>query len=206
LYDLDDIAVTDRGGLDFPRQQGHLVVLHDDGFSRQTHGFEPAEFNAVISRHGVMFFDDPTAAFANLRRTAKPGGQLAFVCWRSPRDNPFMAVAATAVVPLLPAFQAPAPDAPGQFALADARKVRGILAAAGWKHVDVTPLDAPTVVAEADLMTYVTRMGPVGVALREVDAATHATAVEALRRGFEPFVAAGEARFELACWVVTARA
>lgn len=36
----------------------------------QTHAFAPASFDAVISRFGVMFFDDPEAAFGNIRRTA----------------------------------------------------------------------------------------------------------------------------------------
>src|SRR6266481_138118 len=40
------------------------------------------EYDLVFSRFGVMFFDDPRAAFANIRKGLKPGGRLAFVCWR----------------------------------------------------------------------------------------------------------------------------
>jgi hypothetical protein len=68
------------------------------------------------------------------------------------------------------------------------------------------PLDMPTVVAEADLMTYVTRLGPAGAALREADDATRAKVTEALSTAFQPFVRDGEARFTSACWLVTARA
>src|SRR5262249_29607644 len=47
----------------------------------QTSPSPPAGFDAVHSRFGVMFFDDPPAAFANLRRALKPGGRLSFLCW-----------------------------------------------------------------------------------------------------------------------------
>ncbi len=48
-----------------------------------THAFEPAAFDLLFSRFGVMFFEDPVAAFGNLRGALAPGGRLAFVCWQS---------------------------------------------------------------------------------------------------------------------------
>jgi SAM-dependent methyltransferase len=50
--------------------------------------FEPASFDTAFSRFGVMFFADPTAAFINIRRSLKPNGRLAFVCWRALEENP----------------------------------------------------------------------------------------------------------------------
>ena len=172
----------------------------------QTHAFEPGAFDAVISRFGVMFFDDPPAAFANLRRATRPGGALTFVAWRGPEENPFMTTAARAAAPLLPPQPRPAPDAPGQFAFADGARVRGILEAAGWSDIDVSPLEVPGEVAEADLMAYVTRLGPVGLALRDMDEAARARVAEALNAAFTPFVHDGVARFTSAVWIVRARA
>ena len=68
----------------------------------QTHAFDAAGFDAVISRFGVMFFTDPVAAFANLRRATRPGGRLRFAAWRGAAENPFMTVAERAASPLLP--------------------------------------------------------------------------------------------------------
>jgi hypothetical protein len=153
-----------------------------------------------------MFFDDPAAAFANIRGAARPGAKLGFVAWRAPAENPFMITAALAAEPFLPAVAPPAPDAPGQFAFADGARVRRILEAAGWSAVDVARLDRPSVVPEADLMTYVTRLGPAGMALRDADAATRTKVTEALRTAFQPYVRDGAARFTSACWLVTARA
>ncbi|XXU49705.1 class I SAM-dependent methyltransferase [Sorangium sp. So ce1014] len=172
----------------------------------QTHGFEPDSFDAVISRLGVMFFEDPSAAFANIRRATRRNAKLVFVAWRSPAENPFMTTAARAAAPFLPNLPAPAPDAPGQFAFADRDRVQRILDASGWTDVDIRPIDAPSGVAEKDLLTYVTKLGPVGLALRDVDEPTRARTAEAVRAAFDSYIRDGAARFTAACWLVSARA
>ena len=57
-----------------------------------THHFEPAEFDAAISLFGVMFFTDPTAAFAHIRTALKPGAVLTFACWGPPQSNPWFSM------------------------------------------------------------------------------------------------------------------
>jgi len=171
----------------------------------QTHAFEPRSFDAIISRFGVMFFDDPLAAFANIRKAAKENGLLAFIAWRSPAENPFMTAAARAAAPILPDLRAPDPNAPGQFAFADGERVRGILASSGWKDVEIQPIDIACSVARSDLLEYVTKLGPVGVALREADEDTRARTTAAVRAAFEPFIQGDTARFNAACWLVSAR-
>ncbi len=49
-------------------------------------------FDLVFSRFGVMFFADPFAAFANIRKAIAPGGRLAFVCWRALPENEWACV------------------------------------------------------------------------------------------------------------------
>lgn len=170
----------------------------------QTHRFEPNRFDTVISRFGVMFFDDPEAAFANLRRAARIAGKLAFVAWRSPAENPFMTTARRAAEPLLSNMPTPDPNAPGQFAFADKDYVRRILERGGWSDIVVRPVDVEGHVAEKDLLSYVTRLGPVGLALREVDEATRVRVTEVVRAAFEPYIQNGAARFSMACWLVSA--
>ncbi len=172
----------------------------------QAYAFESEHFDAVVSRFGVMFFDDPLAAFTNIRQAARRGGKLAFVAWRSPVENDFMTTAARAAAPFLPPAPAPDPDAPGQFAFADGVKVKRILEASGWSSIEVERADVLCQIAEGDLMTYVTRLGPVGAALREVDRATAEKITMVLPAAFAPFVEDGEARFNAACWLVRALA
>jgi SAM-dependent methyltransferase len=171
----------------------------------QTHAFEPDAFDALVSRFGVMFFADPVAAFANLHRAIRPEGTLAFVAWRSPRENPFMTEAARAAAPFLPALAPPDPAAPGQWAFADPSRVRGILEASGWRDVAIEPVDVPSSVAVADLDEYLARLGPVGVALQDADDATRSRVTAAVRAAFDRYVEGDIARFTAACWRVTSR-
>ncbi|TPK87909.1 class I SAM-dependent methyltransferase [Mesorhizobium sp. B2-4-13] len=172
----------------------------------QTYAFESGRFDAVVSRFGIMFFDDPVAAFSNIRQAARRGGKLAFVAWRSPAENDFMTTAARAAAPFLPTAPAPDPDAPGQFAFADGAKVKRILEASGWSSIDVRQANLPCKIAEGDLMMYATRLGPLAAALREVDQATAEKIITVLPAAFAPFVKDGQARFNAACWLVTALA
>jgi len=171
----------------------------------QTQAFEPAGFDAVISRFGVMFFDNPVAAFANLRRAARPDAGLACIVWRSAGENPFMTAAERAAAPLLPDAPPRDPAAPGQFAFGDPDRVAGILSAAGWRGVDLQPLDVACAMPAEDLETYAVRMGPVSLALPSLEADHRQAVIEAVRRGFAPFVSDGMARFTAACWMMRAR-
>jgi hypothetical protein len=152
-----------------------------------------------------MFFDDPVAAFANLRRAARPDAGLTFIAWRGPEENPFMTTAERAAAALLPELAPRDPAAPGQFAFSDAGRVRSILAAAGWRDIDIQPLDVACTLSEDDLAVYVTRMGPVALLLPDLDAQRRGTVVAAVRRAFDVHVSAGAARFTAACWRVQAR-
>ncbi|WP_128430025.1 class I SAM-dependent methyltransferase [Streptomyces cyaneus] len=172
----------------------------------QEHVFEPAAFDLVISRFGVMFFNDPVRAFANLRRAARDGAGLRFVAWRSPEENPFMTTAERAAAPILPNLPARRSDGPGQFGLADSDRVRRILEESGWSGIDIRPIDVTCTLPERELVGYFTRLGPVGQVLPDADEQTRAKVVETVRAAFEPYVRGSEVRFTAACWTVGAKA
>ena len=172
----------------------------------QIHAFEPSSFDLIISRFGVMFFDDPVRAFANLRRASGDRAGLRFVAWRSAVENPFMTAAERAAAPFLPNLPARRSDAPGQFAFADRRKIHTILEESGWAEIDIRPIDVACVFPEKDLVRYVTRLGPVGLILQEADERTRTQVTEAVRVAFDPYVHGAEVRFIAACWMVSARA
>jgi SAM-dependent methyltransferase len=171
----------------------------------QEHPFAPAGFDRILSRFGVMFFDDPVRAFRNLRRAARDGARMRFVAWRSAALNPFMTTAERAAAPLLPGLPARRPDGPGQFAFADGRRVATLLAEAGWSDVDVRPVDVACTLAESDLHAYLTRLGPVGLALQREDERTRARVAAVVRAAFDPYVEGESVRFSAACWQVDAR-
>jgi SAM-dependent methyltransferase len=171
-----------------------------------THAFAP-EADLLFSRFGVMFFDDPPAAFANLRRALRPGGRLALAVWRPLTENPWMLVPLQAVLPLLPPQPPADPEAPGPFALADSDRLRRILAAAGFSAIELTPHDTvlrvPGDVAEA--AGFIIQMGPASRALAEADEATMAAAQAAIREALVAHRDGDGVALTGAIWLVGAR-
>ena len=172
----------------------------------QTHDFAPESFDMIVSRFGVMFFDDPVAAFANLRRSVCSGGALRFAAWRSAQDNPFMTAAERAAAPFVPQMPVRQPDAPGQFGFADQHRVARILKECGWRDIEVAPIDVACAIPKAALDGYITRLGPLGRIMPQLDEATRDKVIDFVRAAFAPFVQADEVRFIAACWMVAARA
>jgi SAM-dependent methyltransferase len=172
----------------------------------QVCAFEPGSFDMIISRFGMMFFADPVQAFANLRHAAADGAGLRFVCWRSAEENPFMTTAERAAAPLLPDLPARQPYAPGPFALADRGRLVRILEESGWTSIDIQPIDVPCALRESELDRYLSRFGPVGLALGAADEATRTRVIQAVRAAFDPFVHGEDVRYTAACWMVGATA
>lgn len=172
----------------------------------QRHAFDPESVDLILSRFGVMFFDDPVAAFTNLRRAASDSAALHLIAWRSATENPFMITAERAAAPLLPGLPPRRPGTPGQFAFADESRVRRILQQGGWADIDIQPIDVPCAMPESELANYLSRLGPVGLALQSVDAQTRAQVIETVRAAFEPYVQGDEVRFNAACWTIAAHA
>jgi SAM-dependent methyltransferase len=171
----------------------------------QTHPFERRGFDAAFSRFGVMFFADPVAAFANIRRGLRPGGRLGFVCWRPFAENAWMMVPMAAALPLLPE-PPPPPDplAPGPFAFADPDRLRRILTDAGFMGVEITAHDQAIGSPDIDQAVEVAlRVGPLGALLREQPDKAPAV-VGAIRAALEPRLTPEGVRLPSATWIVQA--
>ncbi len=171
----------------------------------QTHVFD-RPFHAIYSRFGTMFFADPVAAFANLLRALRPGGRMAFVCWRAEAENPVMTVPIAAAAKRLPPLPRPPPDpcAPGPFAFADGARLGRILEAAGFVDIRLTPHDEH--IGGNDrfgTLELALQVGPLGRILRE-HPEHRAAVVDAVRDALEPFIVDGIARIPSATWIVTA--
>lgn len=175
----------------------------------QTQDLSGFAADVVVSRFGVMFFDDPVAAFANVASALGPGGRLAFVCWRPAVENEWITTPMAAVVPVLGMPEIPPAGAPGPFQMGDAGFVRSTLEAAGWSAVDVVPVDrginpggANDVDAAVDFLTCD------GIGRRLMDGkpeAAQAEARAALREALVPHVRdGGGVVLGAAAWLVTA--
>ncbi len=168
--------------------------------------FEPHSFDAAFSRFGVMFFTDPAAAFANIRRSLRANGRLAFVCWRALEENPLDIVPLRAASAHLPPQSAHDPAAPGPFAFADAARVRDILEKAGFREVEITARDEQVGSGDLESMLAVcSRVGALGKILRENPELRDA-ALPAVRSALAAYDGPQGVRLNAATWVVTARA
>lgn len=162
----------------------------------------------LISRHGVMFFDDPVGAFTHLREISAPGGGLLFSCFRNREENP----AFTEVAKLLPGPLAPPvdPRAPGPFAFADRSHVEDILGRAGWTGVALEPFDLAMVVGAGvdpveDTLAYYSTIGPAARAARELDETARETFLDRVRELARRNLREGIVSLRAATWIVTAR-
>ena len=137
----------------------------------QTHTFEPERYDVVYSRFGVMFFQDPIAAFANIRSVLRASGRLAFCCWQPRAVNPFMTVPAMAALELLPAPPEMPPRTPGPFAFEEAEYVMEVLTSAGFESVVMTPLKQPLTFGRGlsltDIVERLVQIGPIAQMVRD---------------------------------------
>jgi SAM-dependent methyltransferase len=161
----------------------------------------------LVSRHGVMFFDDSVGAFRHLADTAAPEAGLMFSCFRDRVENPFF----TEVARLLPNPEPPpASEAPGPFAFADRARVQDLLERAGWTLVAFEPFDFAMVAGGGedpveDAVEYFTAIGPAARAASELGPEQRDRFIgrvrELARRNRHDEIVALRA----AVWVVTAR-
>ncbi len=171
--------------------KGGMAHLSFEIADAQVHPFAPGAYDVLQSRFGVMFFEDPVAAFANLMGALRPGGRLCCVCWGPLADNPWFKVPRDAAVKVLGPPEPVPPRAPGPLAFAEVDYVSDILKQAGFADVDIgkedTSLRPAATLAEAT--DYAVNLGPATRIITQFDAS--AEAIEAIanevEKGLSPY-------------------
>jgi SAM-dependent methyltransferase len=172
-----------------------------------TWAFEPAAFDLVFSRFGVMFFADPVAAFRNLRRALKPSGRLVFLCWRPLQENPWVGALMQAALPHLPPVERPGPEDPGPFAFGDQARVERILRTAGFDGLSFRRLDRLLTQGKdiPEVLDNVSKFGPLSRLFAEAEPAQVEKAKQAIAEVLRPYATAEGVRLAGACWLVCAQ-
>jgi SAM-dependent methyltransferase len=169
----------------------------------QIHPFPAGGADVVISRTGSMFFGDPDAAFANLRRALAPDGRLCLLVWQELARNEWMR---EILGTLAPGSPGPPPDAPGPFSLSDPARVRELLGGAGFADVELLGLTTPMTFGQTVDAAFRFIVGLAGWMTREQDDETRAASYAALRAGLARHLGATGVTYGAATWIVTARA
>jgi SAM-dependent methyltransferase len=175
----------------------------------QTHALAPGSADVIFSRFGVMFFVDPTAAFAHLRTALEPDGRVAFACWRELPLNPWMITLLTALASVVPLQPPPAPDAPGPFSFGDADRVRRVLGGAGFRDVALEPFDVDLVIGGGgtldETVDFALDLGPTAAVLRQGGPEVRPKVAAAVREAMAPFATPRGVTLGSSAWIVTAR-
>ena len=160
----------------------------------------------LVSRHGVMFFDDPIAAFTHFAEVAALGAQLVFSCFQDRAENEW-AVEIPALLPAPPA--PPQPFAPGPFAFSDPDHVRNILGQAGWKNAHAESVTFSYIAgagddAVADAVDFFSRIGPAAPLIRNLDVEEKNVFFERLSQKLCNHLVDGTVVFKAAAWIWSA--
>jgi SAM-dependent methyltransferase len=171
-----------------------------------THPFQHHHYDLVFSRFGVMFFGDPESAFGNFSQALKPGGRLAFICWRATQENPWGVVAARAAAPFLPPLARPGPEEPGQYSFGDRARVERILKAGGFRDASFEVVDRPVWMgaSPAEIADGATRFGPLAAAFAEAAPDAADKARQAIVAALAPHQGPDGVVMPGSCWLVRA--
>ena len=138
----------------------------------QVYRFDTAAFDLIFSRFGVMFFDDPVAAFKNLYRALRPGGRVAFICWQPAKDNEWIKASLETVARHISLPDPSGPEDPRPMSFGDPERVRRILTRSGFSNIEISNCDTSFTVGSNldEAVSFLMQLGPAGAAIAQADA------------------------------------
>ncbi|HEY2444926.1 MAG TPA: class I SAM-dependent methyltransferase [Rhizomicrobium sp.] len=184
-------------------QNADLAFIEADA---STYDFQPV-FDLMFSRFGIMFFADPAAAFANLRKGLARGGRLTFACWRRFEENLWAWEAMQAALPLLPPQEAADPLAPGPFTFAEEARLGRILKSAGFAKLEIEAFDGSVNMGASveDAAAEALNVGPLARAATGLDEAVRDRIRRAVENVYKRHLTPAGVVAPAACWFVRAK-
>jgi SAM-dependent methyltransferase len=172
----------------------------------QVHALPDGGFDAVVSRFGVMFFDDPHAAFANLARSLRPGGRVVFACWQDLVANDWLIVPVGAALAHVPMPDLGEPGGPGPLSLSDPDRIRSLLEGVGLAEVSVDDFRCPMLMGATveDTVVFMQGTDMAETLLADVSAEVADAAWGAVRAALAPYAGPDGVVLGGAAWIVTA--
>jgi SAM-dependent methyltransferase len=172
----------------------------------QDHRFPAERFDLAISRFGTMFFDDPVAAFANIRRALRPAGRLVMMVWQAHERNEWDVAMDQSLEAAAGPLARPS-GGPDAFSLANPPAVTEILAAAGFAGVTFTDVREPVYYGPdvASALDWVRGFTSTSEALKRLDPAAADRALGRLREALGAHLGDDGVWFNSRAWIVTAQ-
>ncbi len=167
------------------------------------------QYDTIISRFGVMFFERPVDAFTCLNRCLKTGGIMAFICWRELAKNPWMYEPARAVEEIIqaqkPTDSKPDPDAPNPFSLGAPERIRFLLSQSGFSDIQIEPVEyGINLGSMSEALSFLSEMGPAAAKLLDATDPQRAAGVSAMKKALGQYQTPAGIITPSAGWLVTA--
>ena len=174
----------------------------------QTEDFGVNTFNAAFSRFGVMFFEDPVAAFRNINESLLPRSPLSFICWQSPIQNPWQSLFVQEVKKFID-LPSPPPRSPGPFAFMESDYVNSILENSNFENVEIVGYEAKVNMFSgrslSDAVQDYTSINPVVTEmLKDSTVELKERILNSVIEVFSPYFSEKGLIFSSATWIVTA--
>ena len=172
----------------------------------QNYCFMADSYDAIFSRFGVMFFDDPVAAFSNILKGIKSGGRLTFVCWADRSANDWIEVSTNIASKFLELPPKSAPRDPGPFAFEDPLYLNEVLSDSGWSEISIENYSVTNVVGKSTKAAadFLSRMGPMSVPFEDSEDSVKRKVIDSLEKCFADYVTTRGVEMHFSAWIVTA--
>lgn len=172
-----------------------------------TFDFDAVAYDLLFSRFGVMFFANPTAAFANMRKALKPGGRITLLCWGPPAENDWIMTPLMAAREHLPPTDKADPRAPGPFAFADKDYVTTILETAGFSDIGFEAFSPLMKIGRGqsveDTADFFMEMGPISRALVDQPNSLLARVKSSIAEAIKSRYTNGFVELGAKCWIIS---
>ncbi len=188
------------------RINNNLVNINYTLADLQTYKFKVNSFDALFSRFGVMFFDNPIVAFSNLRGSLKKGGRFIFVCWAERLENDWIELPTKVASRFLELPPTPPEKSPGPFAFEDKEYVASILDKAGWKSIIFENFSCAHSAGESldEAARFLGNMGPMSGPIEASDGKTREKFFDALKLELSKYKTDEGVMMNFSTWIVSA--
>ena len=172
----------------------------------QDYEFPTGYFDAIFSRFGSMFFENPKAAFKNLINSVKSNGRLTLVCWANRSDNDWIEVSSKAASQFLDLPAKSKPREPGPFAFEDSDYLKTILENVGWSNITFTHFSEKHSVGKTpkEAANFLSSMGPMSIPFKNAEETVRDKVINSLEQKFSEFKGPNGVELNFSTWIVSA--
>ena len=172
----------------------------------QTFNLSNFNYDAIFSRFGIMFFEDPFFAFKNIKKSLNSRGRITFICWSNREENDWITLSSKVASQFLELPPKNNPREPGPFAFEEYSYIKEILTKSGWKNINIKNHKENIIVGKTldHAAAFLSKMGPMSVPFENSNEKTKAKVIEALKECYSKYLIPKGVEFHFSTWIVSA--